>query len=976
MASIFTYDPNPPRVSSPWSTPKSTTPKLDISSITTRSASPNVQLEDFKPQVLGLRDVGITRLDPEPQEGPTEYKLHLLLRPRTSAAASAGVAALFGNDESRVGGRSRSPQLELSSPVPRSSSTPSIQTRQNRLQHLTTQLLWRLQQSSPFHSSSSANLVLPLLPEATPRLGVPSKPAHLLPGLEESQGALYEIGVADDGTFVGLNDDEMQESLTNLRAMAASLGCHVEVLRKVLVGRFQPTVGTSSSIQTVVTEDLWVVEALVRPDLGEKFENHPATQKSGLIRRVTDPLSTDLRHSEVEQIRISLVGASAVGKSTLLGVLTSSVTDNGRGKSRLSLLKHRHEVSSGITSSVAQELIGYLTPSSESTATQISDLDEPADVVNYGLSNVASWNDIHSITGNGRLAFVSDSPGLPRFSKSSIRTLVSWKPHWTILCVSATGDGDHAEGLTDSKAPEAQGASANGTPLNDVGTIELSLSYLHMCLKLGLPLVLAMTKMDLASKGGLRTVLGQVLSVLKAAGRKPIILPASNIGVTPDLQSRGSSQLGHDASLRFTQNASLLLQSINDADNHEISSIVQNMREIGDPSIVPIVLISSVTGMGIGKVHALLRALPTLSAPTLSPTPSRGAAISSPPSTSANARGSSALFTVDEIFSMPVSKVFSPVQDSTVLDHSIVICGHLAKGSIGVGEELSLGPFGTIGSLSTGQGYPNEEGYFRARNVDRSTNLAATHTWAAVRVISIRNLRLPVRCLLGGQVGTLGIVLVKDSIEAPVSLAKARRGMILASSEVRNRSTVYSSFSAQFSLEDFEDPNSPPLLIGGQAVVYINSIRAPVKVLAVERVQTQDDEMSLTQSIACLNTAESTVTRSDPIEEQGFFGFDGDDAPTSNSTVAGHETRDEETGAEMGGTMVKIVFTFLRWPESFTSGDQILVIPSPSASFSSSAGVNSSSFPANSLEKIVNGDFSSNHAAITNGLAGFVGSVV
>lgn len=45
-------------------------------------------------------------------------------------------------------------------------------------------------------------------------------PQPLYPGLEESKGALYEIGVADDGELVGLAEDEMEESLNNLRAMA------------------------------------------------------------------------------------------------------------------------------------------------------------------------------------------------------------------------------------------------------------------------------------------------------------------------------------------------------------------------------------------------------------------------------------------------------------------------------------------------------------------------------------------------------------------------------------------------------------------------------------------------------------------------------------------------------------------------------------------------------------------------------------
>ena len=113
---------------------------------------------------------------------------------------------------------------------------PSNQSRQNRLEQLTTQLLWRLQQSSPYHASSTSDLVLPKLPEATESLRTPQRPGKLLAGLEESRGALYEIGVSDDGTFVGLTKDEMDESLTNLRAMAASLGCNVEVVRMVLVG--------------------------------------------------------------------------------------------------------------------------------------------------------------------------------------------------------------------------------------------------------------------------------------------------------------------------------------------------------------------------------------------------------------------------------------------------------------------------------------------------------------------------------------------------------------------------------------------------------------------------------------------------------------------------------------------------------------------------------------------------------------------
>lgn len=95
----------------------------------------------------------------------------------------------------------------------------ATQSRQHRLEQLTTQMLWRLQQSCPHHGSSSmAGVQLHFPDEAN--LAGPAMPQRLYPGLEESKGALYEIGVADDGELVGLAEDEMEESLNNLRAMA------------------------------------------------------------------------------------------------------------------------------------------------------------------------------------------------------------------------------------------------------------------------------------------------------------------------------------------------------------------------------------------------------------------------------------------------------------------------------------------------------------------------------------------------------------------------------------------------------------------------------------------------------------------------------------------------------------------------------------------------------------------------------------
>jgi len=47
------------------------------------------------------------------------------------------------------------------------------------------------------------------------------------------------------------------------------------------------------------------------------------------------------------------------GKSTLLGVLTHGELDNGRGHARQRLFRHKHEIESGRTSSVGNDILGF-----------------------------------------------------------------------------------------------------------------------------------------------------------------------------------------------------------------------------------------------------------------------------------------------------------------------------------------------------------------------------------------------------------------------------------------------------------------------------------------------------------------------------------------------------------------------------------------------------------------------------------------
>ena len=65
----------------------------------------------------------------------------------------------------------------------------------------------------------------------------------------------------------------------------------------------------------------------------------------------------DDRHSV--DLRLAVLGNADVGKSTLLGVLTYGELDNGRGRSRLNMLRHLHEIRTGRTSSISHEILGF-----------------------------------------------------------------------------------------------------------------------------------------------------------------------------------------------------------------------------------------------------------------------------------------------------------------------------------------------------------------------------------------------------------------------------------------------------------------------------------------------------------------------------------------------------------------------------------------------------------------------------------------
>ncbi len=221
----------------------------------------------------------------------------------------------------------------------------------------------------------------------------PSRFEHLVTQmkwrLREGQGeAIYEIGVEDNGMLAGLLPVDLKASMDTLDRMANKLGATTTVLR-------QRTVESVESEGETLGEDRKACEVLVRriPD-DQQFIN----------------------------LRVAVLGNVDVGKSTLLGVLTQGELDNGRGRARLNLFRHLHEIQSGRTSSISHETLGF---------------NSKGEVINYGDSQQGCLTAEEICENASKLITLIDLAGHHKYLKTTITGLMGYAPDFAMLVVSA-----------------------------------------------------------------------------------------------------------------------------------------------------------------------------------------------------------------------------------------------------------------------------------------------------------------------------------------------------------------------------------------------------------------------------------------------------------------------------------------------------------------------------------------------------------
>jgi elongation factor 1-alpha len=167
-------------------------------------------------------------------------------------------------------------------------------------------------------------------------------------------------------------------------------------------------------------------------------------------------------------IRVSVVGNVDAGKSTLIGTLTSSTLDNGKGSNRARIMKHQHEADTGRTSSITSHLMGF---------------DEHGSVITsrHGDAGIARKAQ--------RAVSLMDLARHEKYLKTTIAGLSRGMADYALVLVNAAQPPTH-----------------------------MTMHHLSLCTACGIPVVIVITKIDACPEQVLRSTKQSVHDQLRAPG--------------------------------------------------------------------------------------------------------------------------------------------------------------------------------------------------------------------------------------------------------------------------------------------------------------------------------------------------------------------------------------------------------------------------------------------------------------------------
>ncbi len=194
--------------------------------------------------------------------------------------------------------------------------------------------------------------------------------------LEEGGGeAIYVIGVSDDGSVIGLDMDEIGNTINVIERIAGMI--NAKVVHKRLIE---------------VKKSKYVAELLIR------------------VHKEDIPI----------QVNVAVMGHVNAGKSTLTGTLVTGKLDDGNGSLRASIARYLHEVISGRTSSITIRILGF---------------NDKGEAVNYSLRDPLDEADV--TLNSTKIVRLIDLGGHERYLRTTLKGLLGYDINYVMLVVGA-----------------------------------------------------------------------------------------------------------------------------------------------------------------------------------------------------------------------------------------------------------------------------------------------------------------------------------------------------------------------------------------------------------------------------------------------------------------------------------------------------------------------------------------------------------
>uniref|UniRef100_A0A8H8CQ65 Tr-type G domain-containing protein n=1 Tax=Psilocybe cubensis TaxID=181762 RepID=A0A8H8CQ65_PSICU len=264
--------------------------------------------------------------------------------------------------------------------------------------------------------------------------------------------------------------------------------------------------GTPRTIEEIGSLRTQVTKAV--EEVGGKasvlFETITGHARISLLLRLPPP-----NVSLTPEVRCAVVGNVDSGKSTTLGVLTRGALDDGRGRARVGLFRHKHEIETGRTSSVGMEILGF-NSSGVPILPNTSHLSDPDAIRREKMG----WEEI-SVQAAKIVSFI-DLAGHERYLKTTLYGLTSGAPSCVILMVGA-----------------------------NAGLIGMSKEHLAIALALSVPVVVCITKIDMTPPNVLAETIKQVAKILQSPGcrKNPVFVKSVEASVEIATSFNGSERL-------------------------------------------------------------------------------------------------------------------------------------------------------------------------------------------------------------------------------------------------------------------------------------------------------------------------------------------------------------------------------------------------------------------------------------------------